>query len=83
MIRTQIYLPENDHKELNQIAKKKKQPMAAIIRWFIKTGLKKEKTIDRSGKTVMKRLLDIKAKGGPEDLSSNLDHYLYGAPKKT
>lgn len=82
MKRTQIYLPEQDHKELTAIAKKKKQPMVEVIRVYIKAGLKEEKSIDRSGKEVMRKLLNIKATGGPRDLSTNIDHYLYGGPKK-
>lgn len=82
MIRTQIYIPEQEHKELLQVARQKKQPMAAVVRLFIKRGLTEEKTIDRSGKGVVKKLLAIEAGGGPRDLSTNLDHYLYGGPKK-
>lgn len=82
MIRTQIYIPEDEHKELLTVARKTGQPMAAIIRSFIKHGLKEEKTVDRSGKDVLKRLLTIGATGGPKDVSVNLDHYLYGGPKK-
>lgn len=82
MIRTQIYIPEDEHRELLIVARKTGQPMAALIRSFIKRGLKEEKTIDRSGKETLKRLLAIGATGGPKDLSVNLDHYLYGGPKK-
>ena len=82
MIRTQIYIPEDEHRELITIASQKKQPMAVVIRFFIKKGLKEEKTIDRSGKVALKKLLDIGATKGPTDLSTNLDHYLYGTPKK-
>jgi hypothetical protein len=41
-----------------------------------------EKTIDRSGKQVLLKLLSMGVTGGPEDLSANIDHYLYGGPKK-
>lgn len=82
MIRTQIYIPEDEHKELMTVANQQKQPMAAIIRFFIKKGLKEEKTMDRSGKTALKKLLSIGTTKGPTDLSANIDHYLYGAPKK-
>lgn len=82
MIRTQIYIPEDEHSELMIVASQKKQPMAAVIRFFIKKGLKEEKTIDRSGKVALKKLLAIGATKGPNDLSANLDHYLYGGPKK-
>lgn len=78
MIRTQIYIPEDEHNDLMIVANQKKQPMAAIIRFFIKKGLKEEKNIDKSGKSVLKKLLAIRTTKGPIDLSANLDHYLYG-----
>ncbi len=37
---------------------------------------------DKNGKKALLSLLQIKAKGGPKDLSKNLDHYLYGSPKR-
>ncbi len=82
MIRTQLYLPKEEHRELIQVAKQKKQPMAEVIRTFIKRGLKLEKSIDRTGREAMRALANLKLKGGPADLSQNLDHYLYGASKK-
>ncbi len=82
MIRTQIYLPEEEHKAVIQIARHKKQPMAEVIRMFIKLGLRQEKTVDRSGIEVMKKIANMKLKGGPTDLSVNHDYYLYGGSKK-
>ncbi|MDO8498044.1 MAG: ribbon-helix-helix protein, CopG family [bacterium] len=82
MVRTQIYLPEEQYRELIQIARRQDKPMAEIIRTYIKIGLKKEETVDKSGREIMKALSTLKIKGGPRDLSTNLDHYLYGGPKK-
>lgn len=82
MIRTQIYLPEDIHYQLIQLAKAKSTSMAEVTRNFIEKGLKTFKDVDTSGKTVMRKLLNMKIKGGPRDLSTNLDHYLYGGPKK-
>jgi predicted DNA-binding protein len=82
MIRTQIYLPEETHKELTSLAEVKRQPMAQIVRDFIEDGVKRVKEIDNTGITAIENLLKIKATGGPKDLSTNLDHYLYGGPKK-
>lgn len=83
MIRTQIYLDEDIHKDLTTLAKQAKEPMAKIARELLKDGIQKRKMLDRSGKEVLRKLLAVKAKGGPSDLSDNLDHYLYGRPKKT
>lgn len=82
MIRTQIYLPEKQYKELIQIAKRENTSMAQVIRLYIKTGLRKEETVDKSGREVMLSLIGIAKGKGPKDLSTNLDHYLYGGPKK-
>ena len=82
MIRTQLYLPEDEHKTLLTLARERNESMAEIIRRFIKSGLRKEKSIDRTGTNVMLAISGLKLKGGPKDLSTNLDHYLYGGPKR-
>jgi hypothetical protein len=82
MIRTQIYIPETTHKELVKLAEVKRQPMAQVVRDFIEEGVKKAIEIDYTGKGAIRNLFNIKATGGPKDLSTNLDHYLYGGPKK-
>lgn len=82
MIRTQIYIPEDIHSQLLQLAKTRSTSMAEITRDFIEKGLKTSRDIDTSGKTVMRKLLNMHIRGGPRDLSTNLDHYLYGGPKK-
>jgi len=83
MIRTQIYIPNNVHSQLLRLAKASSSSMAEITRQFIENGLKTSKNIDRSGKAVMRRLLAMNITDGPKDLSVNLDHYIYGGPKKT
>ena len=82
MIRTQIYLDEDVHKDLNILAKQQKESMAKIARDILKEGIQKKRRLDKSGKEVLKKLLAMKISGGPSDLSANLDHYLYGGPKK-
>lgn len=82
MIRTQLYLPEEEYKILVMLARQKSQPMAEFVRGFIKEGLKKEKTLDRTGRGIMMALSRMKIKGGPKDLSSNIDSYLFGETKK-
>jgi len=83
MIRTQIYLDEYIHKDLNILAKQEKESMAKVARDLLREGIQRRKKLDKSGKEILKRLLAMKIRGGPSDLSSNLDHYLYGGPKKT
>lgn len=82
MIRTQIYLDESIYRDLTTLAKQENKAMAQVTREILKDGLTKRRTVDRSGKTALLRLLDLRITGGPPDLSTNIDHYLYGAPKK-
>lgn len=82
MIRTQIYIPEDNHKDLLNLAALRKKSMADIIRSFIQNGLKKEKSRDYTGITTLQAISKLCLRGGPKDLSKNLDHYLYGGPKK-
>ncbi|HVF69799.1 MAG TPA: hypothetical protein VNA13_04535 [Xanthomonadales bacterium] len=82
MQRTQMYLDESLRRDLISLAKREKKSMAELARDILKEGVKKKKNVDTSGMAVMLSLLEIKAKGGPRDLAKNLDHYLYGGPKK-
>lgn len=82
MVRTQVYLTEEQHKTLTHLAKVRNQPMAELVRELLAKGLHENVGKDISGKTAMKNLFKIRATGGPTDLSTNLDHYLYGGPKK-
>lgn len=82
MIRTQIYLDKDIHKDLTVLARQEKESMAKVARDILKEGIQKRKKLDKSGKEVLRKLLSLKIKGGPTDLSTNLDYYLYGGPKK-
>ena len=82
MIRTQIYVPREIHNQLTRLARSKHEPMAKIVRQFIKDGLRRVRAKDLSGKQALQRIANLRLKGGPRDLSRNLDHYLYGSPKR-
>lgn len=82
MIRTQIYIPEAIHQQLVNLATDQKKSIAELVRYFIEDGLTKRRIFDSSGTKVMQAIANMKIKKGPKDLSTNLDHYLYGAPKK-
>jgi len=77
MFRTQIYLPEELHSELTSLGKKLNLPMAEVVRKILKNSLKKKETLMGKGNDLIK-LGKLKIKGGPKDLSQNLDSYLYG-----
>lgn len=76
MLRTQIYIPENIHQKVKIIANLQNKSMADLIRRLIIAGLIKEE------KRIKPKSLDAIAKlnitGGPKNLSSNMDKYLYG-----
>ena len=82
MKRTQIYLPETIHRRLKQLALQHKRAMADIVRDILEQELHVTTERDDSGVSVLRDVADIKGAAGPADLSTNLDHYLYGGPKK-
>ncbi|OGG14642.1 hypothetical protein A2773_02545 [Candidatus Gottesmanbacteria bacterium RIFCSPHIGHO2_01_FULL_39_10] len=81
-IRTTIYLDE----DLYMKAKKKALEERTTLTKLIKNGLKREIAKKNKKKTKSKRnaLLEIAKlgfRGGPKDLSANMDDYLYGGKK--
>jgi hypothetical protein len=83
MIRTQMYLEDQIHKDLLSLAEQENKPMAEIARDILREGIKKKIAIDKSGKSVLLTIANLKFKGGDDPyLSENIDHYLYGAPKR-
>ena len=80
MVRTQIYLSQPEHEFIQNQAARQGQPMAAVIRVFIdeKMDIPESAWTDNP-------LLSPPADPyfvGPEDGAINLDHYVYGGPKK-
>lgn len=80
MLRTQIYIPKPLHQRAKLVAKKENKPLAALYREFITQGL--ESTQQKQAEKSLDFLINLKFRGGPKDLSENIDHYLYGAPKR-
>jgi hypothetical protein len=81
MIRTQLYLPESTHRRLKELARERKQAMAQLVRTILEQELQAQTTND-GGLAILRDVGRIQASEGPADLSTNLDHYLYGSPKK-
>ncbi|HZV35594.1 MAG TPA: hypothetical protein VFB72_13555 [Verrucomicrobiae bacterium] len=82
MVRTQIYLSKAEHDFLQAEARRREQPMAAIIRGFIDE--KMEIPDDAwTNNPIFKPWPKEAYSGsdGHEDAGINLDHYLYGVPK--
>lgn len=87
MMRTQIYIPQNQLKFLKKIAWQDDISLSETIRRIIDKQLinqskstKSEKNIGNWLLSLAKRAEKLKIKG-PPDLASNLDQYLYGGSK--
>lgn len=76
MVRTQIYIPDFLHQTAKNLAAQRNESLAELLRKFISQGIVQEKK-KRRIKT-LSSLSGLKIKGGPKDLSKNLDAYLYG-----
>lgn len=89
MIRTQVTFTQEQIDLLKEAAYKEDISVAEIVRRAVDEKFEKEvMSADRIKDNIGLRLLtiakDAKRRGvrGPKDLSTNVDHYLYGAPKK-
>lgn len=89
MIRTQIYLPENQIARLKQLAYQEDISVSEIIRRTIKekftlkikkSRVTKKRKYKNAGEWLLSMAKEAERKGfkGPKDLASNVDKYLYG-----
>ena len=78
MIRTQVYITEEQARDIKLQAKRENKREAEVIRELLSEGMKKStpKTQESTGASLL-RLAAIGGKG-PADLSSHVDDYLYG-----
>lgn len=78
MIRTQVFLTEQQYRLIYQMAETEKKPAAQMVRELLDSGLQQKKHV--SGKDALLQLVKIGKNArasGPKDLSKNLDRYLY------
>lgn len=81
MVRTQIYLSPRQQEFLQHEAQRNGETMAAMIRQFIdEKMLVPEDAWEKN--SLLDPTPDDPTFDGHEDDSLNLDHYLYGAPKR-
>ena len=79
MIRTQIYLPKQLYENIKLQAKMADKPAAQVIREYIDKGMEaQQRPAQKDG---LMKLASLNITGGPKDLASNLDDYLYGDKK--
>jgi len=80
MVRTQIYLSKQEHEFVAAEARRRDEPMAAVIRGFI--DAKMEIPEDAwTNNPMLKPWPDDPDWKGHEDGGINHDHYIYGCPK--
>jgi hypothetical protein len=80
MIRTQIYLNKSEYDFVQTEAKRRDEPMAAVIREFIDEKMEIPEDAWTNNPMLEPTPHDPDWKGH-EDGAINHDHYLYGAPK--
>jgi hypothetical protein len=80
MVRTQIYLSPQEHEFIQREAKRRDEPMAAVIRGFIDEKMEIPEDAWTNNPIFQPWPHDPDSKGH-EDSGINLDHYLYGVPK--
>jgi hypothetical protein len=81
MIRTQVYLPNDLHRELKLLAHTRNTNFSQLIRegasLVVKKKVKSKKKFDP-----WKDFIGKGKKGGPKNLSGKIDYYLYVEPYK-
>ncbi len=78
MIRTQVYLPEDLYQDLKLLAATGKKNFSELIREGVEVVVKRK---GRKKKKFGEGFIGA-IQGGPKDLSSKIDYYLYEEPYK-
>ncbi|KKU02863.1 MAG: CopG-like protein domain-containing protein DNA-binding protein [Candidatus Amesbacteria bacterium GW2011_GWB1_47_26] len=76
MIRTQVYIPDDLHRDLMLLAKTSGLNFSQLIREGAEEVKKKRAKTQK--KRDWKKFIGAGGRGGPKDLSSKIDYYLYG-----
>lgn len=76
MIRTQVYIPDEQFRDLQFLSQKEEKNQSELIREGIVEVLKKYQT--KRKKRDWSKFIGAGGKGGPKDLSQKIDDYLYG-----
>ena len=81
MIRTQVYLTEEQSQDIKLRALREKKPIAEVTRELLEAG--RQASTSRQRETTGESLLRLGRIGGkgPADLSEHIDDYLYEQDK--
>lgn len=77
MIRTQVYLTDEQVRTIKLRSQQEQKPEAQVIREIVDNGLKTTTKQTETAGHALLRLANIHGKG-PADLSQRLDDHLYG-----
>ena len=75
MIRTQVYIPDDLHAQLMLLTKQTGANFSTLIREGVEEVVRKKKANDK--KKDWRKFIGV-IDGGPADVSSTIDYYLYG-----
>ena len=81
MIRTQVYLPEEMHRDLKLMASARDVNYSTLIRIGVTRELKDDQ-VKKKNSDAWKSFIGAGGKGGPKDVASRIDYYLYGGGSK-
>ena len=81
MIRTQVYLPEDLYKDLKLLSSTSGERFSELLRQGAKAVVQ-NKTKRKRKFDPWKDFIGKGLKGGPKDLSSKIDYYVYEEPYK-
>ena len=81
MMRTQIYLTKSEYHFLQTEARKRKEPMAAVIRSLVDEKMALPDDVWTNNPMLRPTPVEP-GWNPPEDAAINHDHYLYGSSKK-
>ena len=79
MIRTQVYIPDDKYNELQLMTAMGHGTFSELFREGIDEVIKKKRSKQPKAFDPLKDFAGI-LKGGPKDLSKNMDYYLYDEP---
>ena len=79
MIRTQVYFPDDMYHELKLLTVTGGEKFSDLIRQGVRKVLEEKKKRKKRAFDPWKDFVGI-IKGGPKDLSSKIDYYLYDEP---
>lgn len=80
MIRTQVYIPDEQYNELKLLTAMGYGTFSELFREGISEVIKKKKVKKAKKFDPWKHFIGKGGKDGPKDLSKNMDYYLYVEP---